>query len=225
LVAWYPSIDYTRTREARRASNPGGAAKSISQRFTRLFDAAYLWPLDEPGNRTAGSGGDGDSGGSASGSDGITAAAAVDMSRYRHPHLSPSSAPDDALLASLPPTVVLYTCEWDGLYREGEDFRQRLQRLRPPQPSTLSSSTLLASSQTPVDSPAHAMPGGSAASSATEELKPLKVGGRMLPQVRHGWDRSPTFAFRDPGGQRMAMLREVYEEACNELCRAFYPCS
>ncbi len=206
LVAWYPSIDYTRTREARRASNPGGASKSISKRFTSLFDAAYLRPLDEltspPANLTTGSGG-----GASYGADNGISIAASTVSRYSHPYLSPSSASDDALLASLPRTVVLYTCEWDGLHREGEDFRQRLQGLQAPPPPPSSSSTRPVPSSSAVDSSA------------------IDVRGRILPRVRHGWDRSPTFAFHDPGGQRMAMLFEVYDEACNELRRAFYTSS
>lgn len=44
LVSWYPSVDYTRSRAERRASNPGGVGKSLPRFFTDLFDASYLHP-------------------------------------------------------------------------------------------------------------------------------------------------------------------------------------
>lgn len=44
LVSWYPILDYTLSREERRASNPGGAGKSLPKSLTSLFDAAYIYP-------------------------------------------------------------------------------------------------------------------------------------------------------------------------------------
>lgn len=46
LVSWYPSVNYTLSREERRASNPGGAGKSLSKSLTNLFDAAYIFPVE-----------------------------------------------------------------------------------------------------------------------------------------------------------------------------------
>lgn len=44
LVSWYPGVDYTLSRVERRASNPGGAGKSLPPMLTDLFDACYLYP-------------------------------------------------------------------------------------------------------------------------------------------------------------------------------------
>jgi acetyl esterase/lipase len=41
------------------------------------------------------------------------------------PYLSPGVAPDH-MLACLPKEVILYTCEWDMLLKEAEDFRDKL---------------------------------------------------------------------------------------------------
>lgn len=45
IVPWYPSIDYTQTREQRRASNVR-KDQELPQRFTELFDQSYLHPPD-----------------------------------------------------------------------------------------------------------------------------------------------------------------------------------
>lgn len=42
------------------------------------------------------------------------------------PHLSPSMASDALLMAGLPEDMIMYTCEWDMLLVEGEDFAGRL---------------------------------------------------------------------------------------------------
>lgn len=42
------------------------------------------------------------------------------------PYLSPARATDEQLAAAVPETVVFYTCEWDMLQREGEEFARRL---------------------------------------------------------------------------------------------------
>jgi len=45
-----------------------------------------------------------------------------------NPYLSPSQAADELLAAALPEMVVLYTCEWDMLMKEGEAFAHRAGR-------------------------------------------------------------------------------------------------
>ncbi|AEO63805.1 45283123-fe5c-4c76-8fe1-50e1987f3a35 [Thermothielavioides terrestris] len=44
------------------------------------------------------------------------------------PYLSPSKAMDEHLAEAIPETVILYTCEWDMLQQEGEEFAMRLGR-------------------------------------------------------------------------------------------------
>ena len=43
-----------------------------------------------------------------------------------NPYLSPSKATDEQLAAAIPETVIFYTCEWDMLLHEGEEFAKRL---------------------------------------------------------------------------------------------------
>ena len=43
--------------------------------------------------------------------------------------LSPLRAPDEMLREALPQRVAIFTCEWDMLLREGEEFRERLKGL------------------------------------------------------------------------------------------------
>ncbi|KAI5859996.1 alpha/beta-hydrolase [Durotheca rogersii] len=45
-----------------------------------------------------------------------------------HPCLSPSRASDEVLREGLPPNVILYTCEWDMLLREGRELAERLEQ-------------------------------------------------------------------------------------------------
>lgn len=141
LVSWYPSLDYTLSRTVRRASNPGGAERSLSTYFTDLFDAAYLHPLS---------------------------AVAKD-----DPYLSPGTANDQILIEGLPKNIVLFTCEYDQLFREGETFRARLEQLG------------------------------------------KQVSGRVIPGVKHGWDRSPNPLWAD------SKAMTAYREACEELKRIF----
>jgi putative ergosteryl-3beta-O-L-aspartate hydrolase len=42
------------------------------------------------------------------------------------PYLSPTKTSDAALVKAIPPHVLLYTCEYDMLLREGEEFAKRL---------------------------------------------------------------------------------------------------
>jgi acetyl esterase/lipase len=44
------------------------------------------------------------------------------------PYLSPGVAPDH-MLASLPQEIILFTCEWDMLVKEAEEFRDKLRKL------------------------------------------------------------------------------------------------
>lgn len=45
------------------------------------------------------------------------------------PYLSPGIADNQILIEGLPKDIVLYTCEWDQLFLEGETFRVRLGQL------------------------------------------------------------------------------------------------
>lgn len=141
LVSWYPSVDYTLSREERRASNPGGAGKSLSKSLTSLFDASYIYPRETVAND--------------------------------NPYLSPATAQDDALICSLPEDIMIITCEWDQLLVEGEAFRQRLKKLG------------------------------------------KRVTGRMVPEVKHGWNLMPNPFEADPKAEM------VYQDACAELMRVF----
>ncbi|EME88731.1 uncharacterized protein MYCFIDRAFT_80112 [Pseudocercospora fijiensis CIRAD86] len=42
------------------------------------------------------------------------------------PYLSPGVAPTDLLRNALPDEIIMYTCEWDMLLEEGQEFHQRL---------------------------------------------------------------------------------------------------
>ncbi|KAI9754389.1 MAG: hypothetical protein M4579_004727 [Chaenotheca gracillima] len=99
VVSWYPPVDGSRTRAERRASNPGGPDKSLPPLLTTMFDASYLQPMSS---------------------------GAVDAA---HPYLSPALATDEDLRQALPRDILLYTCEWDQLFVEGEAFRTRLSSL------------------------------------------------------------------------------------------------
>jgi putative ergosteryl-3beta-O-L-aspartate hydrolase len=91
VCAWYPPVDYTRTREQRRATSTR-LDQQLPQIFTDLFDESYLQPPT------------------------------MDMS---HPYLSPGVAPRH-LLAGLPEEIIMFTCEWDMLVDEAEQFKDRL---------------------------------------------------------------------------------------------------
>lgn len=91
VCAWYPSTDYTRTREERRATNVR-KDHELWHVFTELFDRSYLQPPT------------------------------LNMG---NPYLSPGVA-SDALLASLPREIILYTCEWDMLLDEAKALKERL---------------------------------------------------------------------------------------------------
>lgn len=46
--------------------------------------------------------------------------------KMAHPWLSPARASDDELREAIPQNVLVYTCEWDMLQKEGEAFAKRL---------------------------------------------------------------------------------------------------
>ncbi|KAJ5168704.1 uncharacterized protein N7482_004298 [Penicillium canariense] len=106
LIAFYPSTDWSRSRLERDATNPIAPQKSmITPAVFKFFDDAYLLPENLP--RKTGTG-------------------EIDMS---HPYMSPGLAPDHLILASYPPYVAIYTCGWDQLLVEGNEFRERLRKL------------------------------------------------------------------------------------------------
>lgn len=108
LVSWYPPVDYTLSREVRRASNPGGPSKSLNPAMATFLEAACgpppspSWPFGSAAARQRWPG------------------------NGKSPYLSPAMASDGDLIDALPEHVILYTCQWDFLFREGEDFRERL---------------------------------------------------------------------------------------------------
>lgn len=114
IVPWYPSLDYTRTREQRRATCPR-KDQELPALFTDLFDESYVYSSRNtyyqfPANDSPNS--------------------------YLHPphsisldspYLSPGVAPTALLKNGLPHEIILHTCEWDMLLDEGQAFRDRLQ--------------------------------------------------------------------------------------------------
>ena len=106
LSSFYPPVDYTLTRAQRRATNPGGASKSLSSFSTTMFDRSYL-PSQSSSLSTRTS-------------------KHLDLT---DPYLSPALVKDEVLIQALPQDIFLYTCEWDSLFVEGERFRERLKGL------------------------------------------------------------------------------------------------
>jgi acetyl esterase/lipase len=105
IVAFYPPVDWTKTRDERDATNPIASQKSlIPQSALKFFDSSYLFQENLPRKP---------------GSD------EIDMA---DPYLSPGLTPSSLLLAALPRIVAIYTCGWDQLLVEGNKFRDRLQR-------------------------------------------------------------------------------------------------
>jgi acetyl esterase/lipase len=103
LIVFYPSTDWSRSRLERDATNPIASRKSlITPEVFKFFDDSYL--VLENMRRKDGTD-------------------EIDMS---HPYLSPGLAPMGLILASYPPEVAIYTCGWDQLLVEGNQFRERL---------------------------------------------------------------------------------------------------
>ncbi|KAJ5595082.1 uncharacterized protein N7459_001290 [Penicillium hispanicum] len=106
LVAFYPTVDWTRTRQQRDATNPIAPQKSmIPPSVFNFFDDSYLLPETLPVK---------------------TETQELDFS---HPYLSPGLAPAQLLLSAYPVNVSIYTCGWDQLLVEGNTFRHRLRRI------------------------------------------------------------------------------------------------
>jgi len=93
IVPWYPSCDYTRTREQRRATLIR-KDQDLPALFTNLFDESYLHPPD--------------------------------TIPLDSPYLSPGITSDDHLRNALPKDIIMHTCEWDMLLKEGQDLHERL---------------------------------------------------------------------------------------------------
>ncbi|KAJ6161199.1 hypothetical protein N7470_004595 [Penicillium chermesinum] len=143
IVAFYPSVDWSRTREERDESNPVSAQKSmIAPGVLDFFDESYLLVQNlprKPGSRV------------------------VDMSDKL---LSPGLAPSCLLLSALPSCVAIYTCGWDQLLVEGNAFRERLKRF-------------------------------------ADEGKMEYVGGFVLEETVHGFDKRPSFCMANEMRDRM----------------------
>ncbi|KAJ5093884.1 hypothetical protein N7456_009745 [Penicillium angulare] len=101
-IAFYPSVDWTRTRDERDATNPVAAERGmIPPSIFEFFDKSYLVPENLP----------------------KTEDGKVDMG---HPYLSPGLTPTNLLLAAFPGSVAIYTCGWDQLLVEGDALRERI---------------------------------------------------------------------------------------------------
>lgn len=151
LIAFYPSIDWTRTREERNATNPIAVDKSwVSSSLFALFDDSYLYVDNLPKKP---------------GSDEVNMA---------HPYLSPGLTPTALLLAAYPPNISIYTCGWDQLLVEGNTLRDRLQQL-------------------------------------AVEGHLAHVGGFMVANVSHGFDKKPSF------GMVRGVRDRMYDDAVHQL--------
>ncbi|KAJ5129575.1 uncharacterized protein N7515_005614 [Penicillium bovifimosum] len=143
LIAFYPSVDWTRTRAERDATNPVAAKKSmISPAMYKFFDESYLLVAGLPRRRGTGR---------------------VDMS---HPYLSPGLATESLLLTAYPEAVAIYTCGWDQLLVEGNAFRERLEGFM-------------------------------------GQEKMGRVGGFVVEDVPHGFDKKPSFWKGNKARERM----------------------
>ncbi|KAJ5387808.1 hypothetical protein N7509_010349 [Penicillium cosmopolitanum] len=148
LITFYPPTNWTRTREQRNATNPIAARKSmIKPNVFKLFDDSYLDPESLP---YTSAGADGES-------------KVVEMS---HPYLSPGLTPTTLLLAAYPRNVAIYTCGWDQLLVEGNEFRERLRLL-------------------------------------AVEGQMAHVGGMVIEDVVHGFDKKPSFVMGNKTRDRM----------------------
>jgi acetyl esterase/lipase len=151
IIAFYPSVDWTKTRDERDATNPIAPRKSmVPQSVLKFFDSSYLFPENLPRKP---------------GSD------EIDMA---HPYISPGLTPSALLLAAYPPMVAIYTCGWDQLLVEGNKFRERLQRF-------------------------------------VDEGAMAHVGGMVIEEVTHGFDKKPCFFMGNPKRDHM------YEDAVKQL--------
>ena len=229
LLSWYPPVDYTLSREVRRASNPGGPSKSLNPVMATFLEAACgappspWWPF------------------------GSAAAQQPWSSHRKSPYLSPALASDEDLLDALPEHVILYTCQWDFLFREGEDFRERLLKMSGRDVGG-TGGTGGTSLTTLFADPEHTRKRRTTTTTTVELEKKsdkkhwdreasarstkgkgqgetrgntIDVRGGIIPQAVHAWDKnSPLEYFFDPGKKKMTSVTAFYEEACRELQRA-----
>ncbi|KAJ5785136.1 uncharacterized protein N7503_010348 [Penicillium pulvis] len=101
-LAFYPAVDWTRSRSERDATNPIAAERSmIPPKVLTFFDESYLLHKNLPKKEDG----------------------SVDMA---HPYLSPALAPASLFLAAFPPSVSIYTCGWDQLLVEGDALRDKI---------------------------------------------------------------------------------------------------
>lgn len=103
IIAFYPSVNFTRSRAERRQSNTRQDL-NMGEFFTDLFDASYLPPPPSQSS-TAG------------------APTPRDMS---DPLLSPGAADESLLRDAICDDVLFYTAEWDELQAEARDFADLL---------------------------------------------------------------------------------------------------
>lgn len=107
-ISFYPTLDSTKSRQERDATNPISAKESkIPHSAFEFFDEACLVRENLP-KKTAADGSNTEE---------------VDMA---HPYVSPALAPTALLGEALPSQVPMYTCGWDQLLVEGNRFRERL---------------------------------------------------------------------------------------------------
>ena len=93
-ASFYPGLDYSLTRAQRTATNPR-PDQNVSEGLYKLFDFSYL-----P----------------------VRAEEQPDAAVLKSPFLSPARASGVFLKEHLPRNVLILTCEWDMLQREGEEF-------------------------------------------------------------------------------------------------------
>ncbi|KAJ5928877.1 hypothetical protein N7466_007833 [Penicillium verhagenii] len=150
-VAFYPTVDWTRSRSERDATNPIAAERSmIPPKIFTFFDESYLLKENLPK---------------------LDDGKSVDMG---HPYLSPGVAPTNLVLEAFPPSVAIYTCGWDQLLVEGNTLRERICRF-------------------------------------VDEGRMKHVGGFVVEEAIHGFDKRPTFCLKNEARDRM------YSNANEEL--------
>lgn len=123
VISWYPSTDYTLTRDERRATL-ARKDMELSPVFTSLFDASYIASVSAEGTPSSDDAlgrrrpppqkeADGDP---------------LGIVRS-NPFLSPGVAPEALLRSALPDNILMVTCEYDMLRAEGLRLKGRLEGL------------------------------------------------------------------------------------------------
>lgn len=96
IISFYPLTDFRISRAAKCASNPRPEF-NLPSTLTNLFDDSYFSPA--------------------------YTTTQLDLS---DPYLSPAAATNELLKAAYPQLIILYTCEYDMLNKEGIAFSERL---------------------------------------------------------------------------------------------------